>query len=403
MSVGTPDHDSQSNALKAPRMAADIECIVIGAGVVGLAVARELAMAGRQVMVIEQHAQVGAETSSRNSEVIHAGLYYPPGSLKARLCVEGKELLYRFATENGVTAKRLGKLLVATSAPQLQKLETIAANANASGVDDLIPLSAADARAMEPELHCQAAYLSPSTGVIDTHGLLQALEGHIQASGGEVVLSTLVAQVSREPYGYRVVLAPASGSADTAESLTCDTLVLAAGLHTTALAAPLFAALPASDRSMAYTPPSTYLAKGHYFTLTGRAPFSHLIYPMPSDGGLGVHLTLDIAGDAKFGPDVTWVDHISYSFDDADGARRATFIEEIRRWWPDLKADALQPGYTGIRPKLSQPGEPVADFAVHGPETHGLKGFVALFGIESPGLTSALAIARHVAAHLAAH
>ncbi len=383
-------------------MAADINCIVIGAGVVGLAIARELAMAGRQVMVIEQHGQVGAETSSRNSEVIHAGLYYPPGSLKARLCIEGKELLYRFAAENGVTAKRLGKLLVATSPSQLSRLEAIAANARASGVDDLVQLSPPDARALEPELVCHAAYLSPSTGVIDTHGLMQALEGHIQAHGGEVVLSTPVARVSRDSGLYRIYLASTNATDDALETLTCDMLVLAAGLHTTALAAPLFSGLPASDRRADYVPPATYLAKGHYFTLTGRAPFSHLIYPIPRDGGLGVHLTLDIAGDAKFGPDVTWVDHISYGFDDPDGARRSAFIEVIRRWWPALNSDALQPGYTGMRPKLSRAGEPAADFAIHGSETHGLDRLVALFGIESPGLTCALAIARYVALHLAA-
>jgi L-2-hydroxyglutarate oxidase LhgO len=383
-------------------MAADIECIVIGAGVVGLAVARELAIAGRQVLVIDQHGQVGAETSSRNSEVIHAGLYYPPGSLKARLCLEGREMLYRFAAENGVTAKRLGKLLVATTPDQFAKLETIAANAKASGVDDLTPLTSAQARALEPELVCHAAYLSPSTGIIDTHGFMQALEGHIQANGGEVVLSTRVAHVSPDPVGYRVVLAAAGTNGADTQSLTCAKLVLAAGLHTTTLAAPLFAQLPATDHEDGYAPPATYFAKGHYFTLSGRAPFSHLIYPMPRDGGLGVHLTLDIAGDARFGPDVTWIDQISYGFDDADGARHNAFIEEIRRWWPTLNAAALQPGYTGIRPKLSRAGEPAADFAIHGPQTHGRDGLVALFGIESPGLTAALAIARYVGEHITA-
>ena len=384
-------------------MTADIECIVVGAGVVGLAIARELALAGRQVMVIDRHDQVGAETSSRNSEVIHAGLYYPPGSLKARLCIEGKELLYRFADENGVTAKRIGKLLFASLATQTEKLEAIAANAKANGIDDLVLLSPADARAIEPELFCHAAYLSPSTGIIDSHGLMQALEGHIQAHDGEVVLSTPVAQLSRDGEGYRVFLGSPGEGADAGESLTCNTLVLAAGLHTTALAAPLFINSSALNQSAAYQPPPTYFAKGHYFSHTGRTPFSHLIYPMPSGGGLGVHLTLDIAGDAKFGPDITWVDHISYSFDDPDGARRSAFIEEIRRWWPDLNADALQQGYTGIRPKLSRPGEPAADFAIHGPETHGLGGLVALYGIESPGLTAALAIARSVAEKLTAH
>lgn len=386
-------------------MTADIDCIVIGAGVVGLAVARELAIAGRQVMVIEQHSQVGAETSSRNSEVIHAGLYYPPGSLKARLCIEGKALLYRFAAENGVTARRTGKLLVATSAAEITKLEAIAANAKACGVDDLVQLSGSEARAHEPDIACVAAYLSPSTGVIDSHGLMQALEGHIQSHGGEVALSSKVARIARDPVGYRVFLAlndaaDASQDADdnSAPSLTCRTLMLATGLHTTTLITSLLDGATHSSESTArqiYQPPVTYFAKGHYFTLAGRAPFSHLIYPMPRDGGLGVHLTLDIAGDAKFGPDVTWVDHISYGFDDPDGVRRRTFIDEIRRWWPALNADMLNQGYTGIRPKLSRRGEPAADFAIHGPRTHGLRQFVALYGIESPGLTASLAIARH--------
>lgn len=395
-------------------MTADIDCLIVGAGVVGLAIARELARTGREVMVIDQHAQVGAETSSRNSEVIHAGLYYPPGSLKARLCIEGKALLYAFAAENGVTAKRLGKLLVATSPAEIPKLEAIAANAKASGVDDLAPLTPAQARTLEPELHCAAAYLSPSTGVIDSHGFMVALEGHIQAAGGQVVLSTRVKDIREEGGLFRLVLAAAhdttienpssNGDRDTddgSDSLTCRTLVLAAGLHTSQLAASLFANVAhTNDKPAGYVPPATRFAKGHYFTLTGRAPFEHLIYPMPHDGGLGVHLTLDIAGDAKFGPDVTWVDRITYAFDDPDGQRRASFIDAIRQWWPNLPADALQPGYTGMRPKLSRQGEPAADFAIHGPEIHGRRDLVALYGIESPGLTASLAIARHVALQL---
>lgn len=395
-------------------MTADIDCLIVGAGVVGLAIASELARSGRQVMVIEQHARVGEETSSRNSEVIYAGLYYPPGSLKARMCIEGKALLYAFAAENGIAARRLGKLLVATSPAEIPKLEAIAANARASGVDDLVALPGSRARAMEPELRCAAAYLSPSTGVIDSHGLMLALEGHIQAAGGEIVLSTRVAAIRDENDVFRVFIAPAQeapvqdhsstslAGSDTndRESLTCRTLVLAGGLHTTALAKPLFSHLADRSGAARYTPPTTHFAKGHYFTLSGRAPFGHLIYPMPHDGGLGVHLTLDIAGDAKFGPDVTWVDRITYAFDDPDGERRAAFIDAIRQWWPDLPSDALQPGYTGMRPKLSRKGEPAADFAIHGPDTHGRNDLVALYGIESPGLTSALAIARHVAMQL---
>ncbi len=392
-------------------MTADIDCLIVGAGVVGLAIARELARAGRDVMVIDQHAQVGAETSSRNSEVIHAGLYYPPGSLKARFCIEGKELLYAFAAENGVTEKRLGKLLIATSPAEIPKLGSIAANARASGVDDLIPLTPVQARTLEPELQCAAAYLSPSTGVIDTHALMVALEGHIQAAGGQVALSTRIDRFRSQDGLFRLILAASDGTAATADlaslenastaisdSLSCRTLVLAAGLHSSKLATPFFADMPSrNEEPHRYAPPLTHFAKGHYFTLTGRAPFSHLIYPMPHDGGLGVHLTLDIAGYAKFGPDVTWVDRITYGFDDPDGRRRQTFINEIRRWWPALPAHALQPGYTGIRPKLSRKGEPVADFAIHGPQEHGCEGLIALYGIESPGLTSSLAIARHIA------
>lgn len=393
---------------------ADIDCVVIGAGVVGLAIARALAAAGRDVMVIEQHDRVGAETSSRNSEVIHAGLYYAPGSLKARLCLEGKALLYSFAAENGVTARALGKLLVATSAAELPKLEAIAANAKSSGVDDLIALSAAEARAREPELSCVKAYLSPSTGIVDSHGLMLALEGHIQSASGEVVLGTRVTHIERDGGLFHLTLAPfnagnaaeettaGSGADDTAsaESISCRTLVVAAGLYASRLARTLFPADAAiSDvignaEPPSYQPPETHFAKGHYFTLSGRAPFTHLIYPMPSDGGLGVHLTLDIAGQAKFGPDVAWTDTISYAFDDPDGERRAAFAGAIGRWWPQLPQDALQPGYTGVRPKLSRQGEPAADFAIHGPRVHGVDRLMILYGIESPGLTSALAIAR---------
>lgn len=387
-------------------VSADVDCLIVGAGIVGLAIARELSRAGRDVIVVDQHAQVGAETSSRNSEVIHAGLYYPPASLKARFCIEGKALLYAFAAENGILAKRRGKLLVATTPAEIPKLAAIAANAKTSGVDDLVQLSPAEARAREPEITCAAAYLSPSTGVIDTHALMLALEGHVQAGGGEIVLSTRVTGIKHSNGLFRVDLADSS-DADSAnqsgESFTCRSLVLAAGLHTTALARPMFANNQCPTKGAhprAYTPPETYYAKGHYFTLSGRSPFTHLIYPMPRDGGLGVHLTLDIAGDAKFGPDVTWVDRITYEFDDPDGSRRTTFIDEIRRWWPGLHANALHPGYTGMRPKLSRKGEPAADFAIHGPDIHGCEGLVALYGIESPGLTSALAIARHVAPQL---
>lgn len=382
-------------------MTADIDCIVVGAGVVGLAVARELALRGREVMVIEQHDRVGAETSSRNSEVIHAGLYYPPGSLKARLCVEGKDLLYRFAADNGVAVRTCGKLLVATSQDEVAKLDAIAANAAACGVSDLVALTGAETRQLESELECVAAYLSPSTGVIDSHGLMTALQGHIQAGGGQIVLATRVERIIKKAGDFRIVVGAVAGNENDGESLSCRTLVLATGLHTTPLASGFFNSLGEDSFNPSYRPPATYFAKGHYFTLSARVPFSHLIYPMPRDGGLGVHLTLDTAGGAKFGPDVAWVDAISYDFDDGDGARRAKFIEAIWRWWPELPASALNHGYTGVRPKLTRAGEPAADFAIHGPETHGVNGLVGLYGIESPGLTAALAIARQVARQLA--
>ncbi|MGD9785187.1 MAG: NAD(P)/FAD-dependent oxidoreductase [Hyphomicrobiaceae bacterium] len=376
-------------------MAADIETLVVGGGVVGLACAARLARAGREVLLVEQHARTGEETSSRNSEVIHAGLYYAPGSLKARLCVEGKALLYDFAADNGVPVNSCGKLLVASGRNEIPKLEAIAANARASGIHDLVPVSRQEAQQLEPALACVAAYLSPSTGVIDSHSLMTALEGHMQTGGGTLSLSTRVTDIAHAPsVGFALQL----DSEGEQTTLTARELVIAGGLWSSDLARRLFDR--SSSSAPAYRPPHTRYAKGHYFTLQGRAPFQRLIYPMPVDGGLGVHLTLDMGGGAKFGPDVTWVDRVTYDFDDADGTRRATFEREIRRWWPDLPADRLQPGYTGMRPKLSGPGEPNADFAIHGPEAHSVPRLVVLYGIESPGLTSSLAIAREVAERL---
>jgi len=371
---------------------ADVETAVIGGGVVGLAIAKSLSEAGREVLVLEQHERVGEETSSRNSEVIHAGLYYPQGSLKAQLCIEGKGLLYRFAEDNGVPVNRCGKLLVATSAAEIGKLEAIVANARACGVADLVPLAQARARKLEPAVACAAAYLSPSTGVIDSHAFMTALEGHIQSRGGTMALSSRVDRIERTA-GAEFLLHSISG--DETTTLSCRQLVIAAGLWSSELARQLFA--PGAQ----YQVPPTRYAKGHYFTLSGKAPFSHLVYPMPVDGGLGVHLTLDMGGGAKFGPDVSWIERIDYAFDDEGGRRRDDFITAIRQWWPDLPAERLIAGYTGIRPKLSGPGEAVADFAIHGPKAHSVDGLCILYGIESPGLTSSLAIGRRVA-HLLA-
>lgn len=370
-------------------MATDIETVVIGAGVIGLAVARACAEAGSEVMVLERHGRIGAETSSRNSEVIHAGIYYPAGSLRARLCVKGRRLLYDFAAEFGIPAKRCGKLVVATEASEIAALDRIAASATGAGVDDLRQLSSAEARRLEPDVECAAALLSPSTGIIDVHALMLALEGLIGAQRGQVVLNSAVEDLSLTPPGDFAIT---TEGADGRTTITARNLVIAAGLEAQRLSGLIHGKAAGS-----YTPPQLYLAKAHYYVLAGRAPFTHLIYPVPAEGGLGIHLTLDMAGQARFGPDLTWVDRVDYTFDDADGRRRAAFENAIRRYWPELPAGLLQPGYTGIRPKIHPPGTPTADFAIHGPSAHGIPRLVCLYGIESPGLTSSLAIAEDVA------
>jgi L-2-hydroxyglutarate oxidase LhgO len=341
--------------------------------------------------VLERHNRIGTETSSRNSEVIHAGIYYPPGSLRAKLCVAGKALLYRFCAEKP-RHNRCGKLLVATQENEIAKLDAIAANAKESGVDDVRRVPAEEARRLEPELACVAAYLSPSTGVVDSHGLMLALEGHLTTLGAQVVLNTAVTGLAAPP-GEADAFQIETESAGETSRLTTRNLVLAAGFGGTAL-----------GRMLAYRPgycvPETYPAKGHYYALAGRAPFKHLVYPMPQGAWLGVHLTLDVANRAKFGPDIEWKDSVSYDFEDAGGLRRARFEREIRRYWPGLPDGALQPDYVGVRPKIYRQGEPVADFAIHGPAQHGLPRLVALYGIESPGLTSSLAIGDYVAALL---
>lgn len=362
----------------------EFDCAVIGAGVVGLAVARALAQKGREVIVLEAEGAIGTGTSSRNSEVIHAGIYYQEGSLKARLCVEGKQLLYDYAAERGVPHRRCGKLIVATAPAQVAQLEAIAAKARTNGVDDLVLLSREQARAMEPQLECLAALHSPSTGIVDSHALMLSLQGDLEHAGGVLALKSAV--VRAECADGAVVLMAEDGTA-----LRCNSVVNAAGLAAPALAR-RFEGLPAS------AVPAAHFAKGSYFTLAGRAPFSHLIYPVPEAAGLGVHLTLDLGGQAKFGPDVQWVD----SPDDlvVDPQRGDGFYAEVRKYWPALPDGALIPGYAGIRPKIAGPGEPARDFVIEGPAAHGVPGLVNLFGIESPGLTSSLAIGRHVAALL---
>ncbi|MNP95246.1 L-2-hydroxyglutarate oxidase LhgO [compost metagenome] len=363
----------------------EIDCAVIGAGVVGLAVARALALAGREVLVLESEGAIGTGTSSRNSEVIHAGIYYPQGSLKATLCVEGRDALYSYAQARGVPHSRCGKLIVATSAEQVGQLDAIRAKAAANGVDDLVLLTAQQANAMEPQLHCVAALHSPSTGIVDSHALMLGLLGDLENAGGMLALKSPIERA--ECGDGAVVLIAADGTA-----LRCRTVVNAAGLGAPALAR-RFEGMPAS------MVPREYFAKGSYFTLAGRAPFGRLIYPVPEPGGLGVHLTLDLGGQAKFGPDVQWVE----AADDlvVDPARGERFYDEVRRYWPALPDGALIPGYAGMRPKISGPDEPAADFVIAGPASHGVPGLVHLFGIESPGLTSCLAIGRHVADLLA--
>ena len=360
----------------------EADCIVVGAGVVGLAIARELARSGREVLIVEAENAVGTGVSSRNSEVIHAGLYYPTGLVKTRLCTEGRAQLYAFCADYRIPHRRCGKILVATTDHEIAKLEAIKAQGNANGVDDLRWLSAAEARALEPELTCVRALLSPSTGIIDSHALMLALQGDAERHGAVVAFQTPVVGGNVEK--DRLVIE--TGGAEPMR-IAARTVVNAAGLGAQRLALAI-EGLPAE------TVPPLHLAKGNYFALTTRAPFSHLVYPMPVAGGLGVHLTLDLAGRARFGPDVEWIDTIDYS---VDPARCASFYPAIRAYWPNLPDGALAPDYCGIRPKIERPGGSTTDFRIAGPQTHGIAGLFNLFGIESPGLTASLAIGRLLA------
>ena len=363
-------------------MAEKVDCVVIGAGVVGLAVARALALRGREVMVLEAEEAIGTGTSSRNSEVIHAGIYYPPGSAKARLCVAGKHLLYAYCEARGVGHSRCGKLIVATDEMQAKALEKIEATARANGVDDLRRLTGAEAMAMEPAVSCVAALLSPSTGIVDSHGLMLALQGDLETAGGAVAVRSPV----RSGHCGRDAIHLEAGADDLVE-LAARVVVNSAGLQAQEVARRIEGIPPES------IPPSVY-AKGSYYVLQGRSPFRRLIYPVPERGGLGVHLTLDLAGQARFGPDVEWVDRLDYA---VDPARAGSFYRLIRRYWPGLPDDSLHPGYAGIRPKLSSEGITSADFLIQGAQAHGVPGLVNLYGIESPGLTSSLAIGEQVA------
>lgn len=362
-----------------------VDCVVVGAGVVGLAVARAMARGGREVIILEAADAIGTGVSSRNSEVIHAGIYYPTGLVKTRLCVNGKQAMYAFCDTYNVPYKRCGKLIVATREAEIPKLHALKAQADANGVTDLIWLNAGQARTLEPALTCVAALLSPSTGIIDTHAYMLALLGDAEAHGTMLALETPV--VAGKASADGIVLE--TGGAEPMTVLA-KTVINSAGLGAQAVA-----------RSLVGMPetkiPPQFLAKGNYYTLSAASPFRHLVYPMPQDGGLGVHVTLDIGGQTRFGPDIEWVDTLDYV---VDPSRSNGFYAAIRTYWPDLPDGALQPGYSGIRPKIERPGGPNTDFLIQGSEAHGIAGLVNLFGIESPGLTASLAIADEVAARL---
>jgi len=364
-----------------------VECVVVGAGVIGLAIARELAARSHEVIVLEKQPAIGMEISSRNSEVIHGGIYYPKDSLKARLCVEGKHLLYEYCADHGIPHKRLGKLIVAVTEAELEGLEGVRGAAHQNGVSDVDHLTLDAVRELEPEVRCAGALLSPSTGIVDSHSLMLALQGDAEERGAMIAFHShlMGCETINDGFELAIEYRDASSSGETFK-LRCDMLINAAGLGAQDVASRI------SGISSDDIPP-LYLARGCYFTMAGHSPFQHLIYPMPDHASLGVHVTLDIGGHTRFGPDVEWIDAITY---DVDPSRGTAFYEAVRRYYPALRDGSLQPGYSGIRPKIQAPGEPAADFVIDGPGSHGIPGLVNLFGIESPGLTATLAIADYV-------
>jgi len=384
---------------KFPAMIDRVDSIVVGAGVVGLAIARKLALAGDEVIVLESADIIGSGTSSRNSEVIHAGIYYARDSLKARFCVAGKKMLYEYCASRGVDHRNCGKLIVATSNEELEILAGIKAKAAANGVDDLYEISAAEAMAQEPALQCTGALVSPSTGIIDSHGLMLAYQGEAEdhgaviafnsrAVGGQVLADGISLRIEDVSRGGR------NGRGGSEMELACTRLINAAGLYAQPLARTIEGLDPA-------TVPELYYCKGNYFSLAGAQPFSRLIYPVPASASLGVHLTVDLGGQARFGPDQEWLDGAVEGLDGeidylVEPSRSDVFYDAVRRYYPGLPDDSLQPAYSGMRPKLQRPGGGVEDFMIQGPGEHGVAGLINLYGIESPGLTSSLAIAEHV-------
>jgi L-2-hydroxyglutarate oxidase LhgO len=362
-----------------------LDCAVIGAGVVGLAIARQLAKMGREVVILEAEDAFGTHTSARNSEVIHAGIYYASGSIKAQLCVAGRKALYPYCAEHGVNHQRIGKVIVACDETEVAGLKKYKAQAKANGVDDLRMLTSAELAEMEPNVRCVAGFLSPSTGIIDSHGLMLSYLGEAEDHGAMLALSSPVLGGRVLGNGSDGIVLEVGGKEPM--TLKCRTVIISAGLKAPEVARSI-EGIPAAAI------PPTYYAIGHYYTLTTKSPFNRLIYPVARPDWLGVHVTIDLGGRVKFGPDFEWIDRVDYQFDER---REASFYQAIRHYFPGLQEGTLQPGYTGIRPRITGPGEPVQDFTFHDAAVHGVKGLVALYGIESPGLTSSLAIAQHVA------
>lgn len=366
-------------------MTDQVDCVVIGAGVVGLATGRALALAGREVVVLEAEQSIGMGISSRNSEVIHAGIYYPSGTLKARFCVAGRSMLYDYLAHGNVEYRRLGKLIVAASSEETAMLSKYEQQAISNGVTDLRWLSIAEMAELEPSVRCAAGLLSPSSGIIDSHALMLSFQADLEAHGGIVACNSKVDGGELRDDG---IVLEVDGSSRL--TLHARAVVNSAGLGAQSVSSKLKGVAPQSI-------PARFLAKGHYFALTGAAPFRRLVYPIANSAGLGTHVTLDLGGNARFGPDVQWVNTVDYGFDDA---RKCEFVQAIRRYYPELDENRLQPSYTGIRPKISGPGQIAADFCIRGPADHSQRAYVALYGIESPGLTASMAIGEHVQALL---